>query len=252
MDQIEEMYLEEPDASCEYYCFSLLGNPDGPSTTVCRSHWIGFSDGDPPRDIRVASIVKPDEMIGLLKSIGEPPVIVRDQNAFRMWYLWGGHAIIEKSVAESNFPDWMKGREIIHVVDEGMVDVASVDPTLLRRAPTRRLRMDVFDRDSRRCMICGQRPSENVHVELEAHHLRPWARGGATEKNNLITLCSACHDALKPHEDFRLWELIGQSPIPIKAIKRDYFEKLKQHQARVQSLIKKIQAKERKRGTSKT
>ena len=50
------------------------------------------------------------------------------------------------------------------------------------------LRRLIIDRDQG-CVVCGRT------VNLDAHHLEHWIDGGATNPNNLITLCSGCHQA---------------------------------------------------------
>jgi hypothetical protein len=61
------------------------------------------------------------------------------------------------------------------------------------------LRRDVFSRDGHRCQAPGCR---NTRF-LEVHHIKPRAKGGTNERENLITLCSACH---------RLWHEHGGTP----------------------------------------
>jgi len=61
------------------------------------------------------------------------------------------------------------------------------------------LRRDVFSRDGHRCGAPGCR---NTRF-LEVHHIKPRAKGGTNELENLITLCSACH---------RLWHEHGNIP----------------------------------------
>jgi ribosomal protein S27AE len=46
----------------------------------------------------------------------------------------------------------------------------------------------VFKRDRYECQRCGRESS------LTVHHLKPRAEGGREVLNNLLTLCSPCHD----------------------------------------------------------
>ena len=50
-----------------------------------------------------------------------------------------------------------------------------------------RLRDFVIARDGHRCRLCGQ------GAHLHAHHIKWRSRGGPTEANNLVTLCTRCH-----------------------------------------------------------
>lgn len=49
------------------------------------------------------------------------------------------------------------------------------------------LRLQVFERDGKRCLRCGA--TEN----LTAHHLTPKSEGGKHEADNLCTLCNSCN-----------------------------------------------------------
>lgn len=51
-----------------------------------------------------------------------------------------------------------------------------------------RIRQDCFNRDNNRCRACG------YPGDLEAHHIVPVSEGGDNTQDNLITLCSKCHD----------------------------------------------------------
>jgi 5-methylcytosine-specific restriction endonuclease McrA len=49
-------------------------------------------------------------------------------------------------------------------------------------------RTSTFSRDGHRCRKCGS------SSDLEAHHIKERVYGGADVLDNLITLCSRCHD----------------------------------------------------------
>lgn len=59
-----------------------------------------------------------------------------------------------------------------------------------RRAPTRRVRREVLERDDHACVRCGSRAGV---VPLEVAFVVPLSQGGATGLGNLITLCPNCH-----------------------------------------------------------
>ena len=54
----------------------------------------------------------------------------------------------------------------------------------------KRLRFEIFKRDSFTCQYCGQFPP---HVILEVDHLTPRASGGSDDIENLVTSCFACN-----------------------------------------------------------
>ena len=55
------------------------------------------------------------------------------------------------------------------------------------------LRMDVLVRDSCTCCICGRNPKTHPGLVLHVDHIRPYAKGGKTVKENLQTTCEACN-----------------------------------------------------------
>jgi 5-methylcytosine-specific restriction endonuclease McrA len=48
-------------------------------------------------------------------------------------------------------------------------------------------RLEVADRDKRRCRVCGRRATDT-------HHILYRSQGGPDEPWNLICLCRACHE----------------------------------------------------------
>lgn len=65
------------------------------------------------------------------------------------------------------------------------------------------LRIEVLRRDRYTCVKCGWthenwNRSDPRHLEL--HHTEPHAKGGENVLNNLITVCTICHDDIHRHE----------------------------------------------------
>lgn len=46
------------------------------------------------------------------------------------------------------------------------------------------------ERDNYTCQICGSK------LNPEGHHVIEYQYGGAATPNNIVTLCSKCHDAV--------------------------------------------------------
>lgn len=59
-----------------------------------------------------------------------------------------------------------------------------------RKAISKKLRFDIFKRDSFKCQYCGSSPPS---VILHVDHINPVAAGGTNNIDNLITSCSACN-----------------------------------------------------------
>lgn len=61
------------------------------------------------------------------------------------------------------------------------------------------VRRSVMRRDNYKCAKCGWshaewNPSDPRHLEI--HHIKHHAKGGANAEENLLTLCTVCHDAI--------------------------------------------------------
>ena len=61
-----------------------------------------------------------------------------------------------------------------------------------RQSIPRKLRHQVFQRDGYRCRECG---ATNKQTRLHVDHIKPVAKGGTNDLNNLQTLCEECNKA---------------------------------------------------------
>ena len=62
------------------------------------------------------------------------------------------------------------------------------------------VRFVVLKRDNFRCVKCGRSPSSNHAIELEVDHIKPVAKGGTNNIENLQTLCKDCNQGKKDRE----------------------------------------------------
>lgn len=140
-------------------------------------------------------------MFGIIKE----PVFVINNEKDLLWFCWmlGGYSIIKTSIANEYLSHLFIPTATVNSFGNGFVDLRSLPNKKLNRAPSPKLRMKILARDKRRCKICGASPANNEHVELHLHHIIPFANGGLTDENNLITLCHTCHKSLTPHLDYR-------------------------------------------------
>lgn len=76
-----------------------------------------------------------------------------------------------------------------------------------RKPITKKIRFEVFKRDSFTCQYCGNTPPA---VTLEIDHLNPISKGGNNNINNLITACFDCNR--------------GKSNIPLERIPNQLIE----------------------------
>lgn len=59
-----------------------------------------------------------------------------------------------------------------------------------RENVSKKLRFEVFKRDSFTCQYCGAKAPD---VILEVDHIKPVAKEGSSDILNLITACQACN-----------------------------------------------------------
>ncbi len=70
-----------------------------------------------------------------------------------------------------------------------------------RAKMTNSLRYNIFKRDDFRCQICGHDAKDGVKLHVD--HIKPIAKGGKTEEENLRTLCSRCNSGKRDKYDPR-------------------------------------------------
>lgn len=188
----------------EFYALTLLGENDRIVWST-QSHWVGFTDESPKRELREASKVFA-RLAKVGNDIGQPFMVVRTPEQMLKFMMFGGHALITPTIFEEGFQEFLGPRVAIPDGYLGFSGKSVLDNTAFRRTPTPKLRMKILNRDQRRCRICGRNPDNHLDLELHVHHIRPWAHGGVTNDNNLVTLCNTCHSGLNPHFDPSLFE----------------------------------------------
>ena len=194
-----------------YFAATLIGDDTGWRLSW-QTRFAGWPEGGGPAkgvELREATPIIPDKMMSIWRELRQPWIVVT-RPAHLAWFLrLGGNALIAEDVARRFYRSSVEPRE---VVAKGALGFLAYDPDAREakeHAPTKKQRLRVLKRDGYRCQLCGERPSENPHITLHVHHVRPFSRGGLTIDENLITLCHTCHDGLEPHEDLLLFWLPG-------------------------------------------
>jgi hypothetical protein len=189
---------------------------------------VGYEDEACRIEKRVMSPVYPQRMADFWESFGQPFSVVHDRRDYAQWVFCGGHALISKDQVRKNLPNEMEATPSVREGFLEWVDARKLPKDAFQKAPTRKLRMKVLKRDSYRCIICGQRPADDVNVQLNLHHVRPRENGGLTVEKNLISICQTCHQGLDPHFDCNLYSLIekkSNSDADLKSARlRDYLK----------------------------
>ncbi|GAB7141649.1 hypothetical protein LRC484719_02340 [Mycobacterium riyadhense] len=223
----------------KYFALTLGANRRGRPFWGSQTHFVGWSERNPRWEIREASLVDADRMMWLWKQINQSWLVVHDDPALAVFVRRGGHALVEKELAEDRLPNVICPCECMH---DGAVEVGGfgflgtrhfADDAIERRAPNRTLRMQVLKRDKYRCVICGRRATDHVDVELHVHHLIPWRMDGPTAEENLVTLCGTCHKGLVPDYQPMLRELAGlPGPAsPLKERRMEFDEEVARYRA---------------------
>lgn len=196
------------DSDKEYYAITLLGTADGKIQWSALSHWVGWVDGRPGREIREASLVNASRMAETWTELGEGYLVVNNTRGLLVYARFGGNALVAKEIGEKYFSDTIRAHDTAYDGAVGFKAAADQPPHVFKRAPRPKHRMHIIQRDKYKCKICGRRPDDYTDIELHVHHVRPWEKGGLTEDENLVTLCDTCHDGLQPHEELSLFQLL--------------------------------------------
>jgi hypothetical protein len=231
IERIQLLLAIEPNPGMHYYALTiLLGDRREPEFS-CFTGWVGFTEESPRREIRKASLVHADRMLKGWRKLGEPGMVVNTADDFSLFFAFGGHAVVEQTLAESVVPEWLAPAVSVHVGEFGFASPEMLPPGAMQRAPTPKHRMRIIQRDNYRCRVCGRSPNDHVDLELHVHHVRPWAVGGVTEDGNLITLCHTCHNGLDPHFEFALFKLLPTKEVTDRTA--SYTRRLQEYQAAV-------------------
>jgi len=227
-NQVKKLKQRKPCIASVYYWITILAKGDGRISDSCMSEFSGFTKDTPRRELRRAREINPEKLKSYLEQRGETPLVVDSEEDVLVFYLHGGHALIEKKVCEEFFPDLAFPHEVVQLNPlSGFTSAELAPQKVLNRAPSKLDRMKILKRDSFRCRLCGRSPKDYVDVELHLHHILPWALGGLTIEHNLITLCKTCHDGLEPHYER---ELLNYVECETPDFNDDYFKKLSNYQ----------------------
>lgn len=193
--------LTEIHPSVSYYAATLV-KTDREVLLGFISRWAGLSEEyslDKGIELRRAAPVDAEKFSRRLEGIDQGWIAVNCDLGVLVFFGVGGNAFIAEDIARKHFAMDLEPHP---VASNGGVGFRHYDPKA-REVTKRRLRPKqkerIFDRDGHQCKICRKKQSDCPEIELQAHHIRPFAQGGLTIDENLITLCSECHQSLDPH-----------------------------------------------------
>jgi len=236
--KIFEIVRKQPNPEAQYYNITFTANSSGEMFWSCYSQFAGWENPEKRIELRAASLVKSDITLNNYRIIGESCLVIDSLEEVAIFLLVGGHGLVEKTVAEKAFADQLKPQPYIST-NEGFKHSLSLPKEVFNRAPSPKQRMRVMQRDDFRCRICGRRSADDVDLELHIHHIRPWAQGGITQDENLITLCHTCHKGLDPHYNPKLFDLISsaRTEIDLKQSSEQYWQGVQQYHEAMATML---------------
>ncbi|MCY4175367.1 MAG: HNH endonuclease [Acidimicrobiaceae bacterium] len=205
----QELRTIAPDVT--YFAATLLGSEEGWCLSF-QSRFAGWPDESGPAkgtELRETAPVYADRMTRMWEKLGQGWIAVTKPAQLACFLRLGGNALIAKDIARQHFASLVEPHEAAARSPLGFIKHKPDAREVKERAPTPKQRMRVLKRDGYRCQICGERPSNNEHIVLNVHHIRPFGEGGLTIDENLITLCHTCHRGLDPHCELGLFWLPG-------------------------------------------
>ena len=201
--------LTETQSDVSYYAATLLKTGTGEMLGFF-SRWAGLSEEyslDKGIELRRAVPVDPEKYSQLWEEQDQGWIAVNDDLGILVFFGVGGNAFIAEDIARKHFAMDLEPHPAAR---NGGVGFRHYDPKS-REVTNRRLRPEqkkrIRDRDGHQCKKCHKKKSDFPEIELQSHHIRPFAQGGLTIDENLITLCRECHQSLDPHFQMDLFFL---------------------------------------------
>ena len=209
MDEFHKIYLETlKNDNLEFSGYLVSHRPTDERYfyMAISSQWVGNEDKN---EIREASCVKYVNTKAHFSLLNYPLSVINNLTQLTIFLEIGGHAIIAKDIVESNLKEILTPQIVADTYSESYLSYETLTKKDKQRYARGNYRMEIFQRDNHKCKICGTCPDDNVHVKLEIHHIKPWEEGGFSTPENLITLCSTCHEGIKTVNRDILYNKIG-------------------------------------------
>jgi|JI9StandDraft_1071089.scaffolds.fasta_scaffold25553_1 hypothetical protein len=196
--------------NASYYSLFLGSDQNEKLIIETQTNWSGWEEVNGKKiEIREPAQINPKAYINLMKDVNWEIAIINNLEEIKYYLLLGGHAILAEELFEKYFRKFFENEPCSFTLFNGFSSIKNIDEAT-QKNPKAKLRMKIFNRDNRRCQICGRSPHDYIDLELHIHHIFPWSMGGLTIEENLITLCKVCHTGLEPHYDFSLHNIISK------------------------------------------
>lgn len=209
MRDISKIYLDTygQNADARKYYLASVKFVDSRNILVSTdTHWIGF---DKQHEIRQINHVDADKIRRMFDFLGYPLGFAKDSDDLFSILSIGGHVLISEELINEHWQEILTPKVAVDTYERGFVDYNLFATQHKQRFAKSTYRMRIFQRDNFRCRICGVSESDNIHVRLEVHHIKPWEEGGLSDPENLITLCNLCHSGIAIVDREFLYAKIG-------------------------------------------
>lgn len=134
------------DASLRFHALTLTADMSGRASLAYDTRWVGWRDDKQRVELRQSRIVEARYGEGW-ETLGHPYYFVLNRDDLVFFMVAGGHALVERTIAEAAFPDLTEPLPAYPSGRSGFIDGALLDPGADRRAPTPKVRMAVLKRD---------------------------------------------------------------------------------------------------------
>lgn len=229
--------MREIDPDKHYYAVTLSVDSNGAIVwTTQLTEWVGWANLERRIELRAPSLIVPQYIANQWEAWGQNWVAVHDEQQFVIYTRMGGNGLLQAELVKTHFPEFLNPKEVYPSGPLGFKSVGGLTSEARRRSPSAKQRFRVLKRDERRCRFCGRGPDFSTDIQLHLHHIRPWAAGGVTEDDNLITLCHTCHLGVYPHFDPDLFEILNPEPVTVPALARSYRSSVQKYRAVVRNL----------------
>jgi 5-methylcytosine-specific restriction endonuclease McrA len=153
------------------------------------------------REVRIPNTIHVETTRNALNELGQCFYIVDSDIQFQHWLERKGWAIVSKDYSKTRLQVWLTKRiclkepsctyTAIEISSEISKNRIGSHNDWKIRNKMRNFKETIYKKYGETCLLCNATKQDDVTMTL--HHIRPFSKGGATTKNNLIPLCKKCN-----------------------------------------------------------
>jgi hypothetical protein len=102
-----------------YYALEFYADESGKTFVGGFTGWIGWADPGKRVELREPDLVRADRMAKFWTDVQMPFHVVNEVEDFVRWFLLGGHALVEQTIAANLIPDSLKPAPCIQTGNRG-------------------------------------------------------------------------------------------------------------------------------------